>query len=289
MRVPDAALAEVHDRGFTVVEGFLDQETLAAAQEALWGIYPRPETYFADPDRYADLVATQFSGLRLFPYHSWALNRLAVHPDLVDAAERLCGTIDLDIYKVELWAKYSGAVDYDQPHHRDYSNHTVVVPKADDDFVQMTTFLLLSDVTEEDGPTKAVPLDKTRDVPMYPRFMEPGAFADEEVSVTGPAGSLLIYKTDVMHRGSAMTGHQRSRFTLLVDFQPRGRPWTGKMAWPDHADSSRWKGAMSNMTARERCLFGFPAPGDPYWDDQTIHDVALRYPEMDMSPYRDAL
>ncbi|MEM9738420.1 MAG: phytanoyl-CoA dioxygenase family protein [Pseudomonadota bacterium] len=289
MRVSDEALAEVHDRGFTVVEGFLGGEDLAAAQEALWRIYPHPEDYFANPGQYADLVATQFSGLRLFPYHDWAINRLAVNPDLVDAAERFCGTDDLDLYKVELWAKYSGAVNYDQPHHRDYSNHSVVVPKVDDNFVQMTTFLLLSDVTENDGPTKAVPLDKTQNVPMYPRFMEQGAFAEDEISVTGPAGSLLIYKTDVMHRGSAMVGANRSRFTLLVDFQPRGRAWTGKMAWPDHALSNRWKSAMSKMTTRQRCLFGFPAPGDPYWDAQTLHDVSLRYPDMEMAPYRAAI
>ena len=31
---------------------------------------------------------------------------------------------------------------------------------------QMTSFILLSDVTDLDGPTKVVPLEKTRDVPM---------------------------------------------------------------------------------------------------------------------------
>ena len=52
MRIPDEKLAEVFDRGFTVVEGFLDKETLKDAQEGLWEIYPRPETYFADPDAF---------------------------------------------------------------------------------------------------------------------------------------------------------------------------------------------------------------------------------------------
>lgn len=33
-------------------------------------------------------------------------------------------------------------------------------------------------------------------------------------------------------------------------------------------------------------LFGFPAPGEEYWDTQTLRDVGKRYPHMDMTPYR---
>jgi hypothetical protein len=286
VRVSDAELAEVRDRGYTLVEGFLDPETLRAAQAALWELYPRPADYFAEPDAYPRFAKSQFSGLRFFPYPSWALNRLAVYPDLVDAAERFLGTTDLHLYKVELWAKYAGAVNYDQPHHRDYGNHTLVVPKLAGGHQQMTTFILLSDVTEADAPTKVVPLAHTRELPLVPRQLPMGAFADVEVPVTGPAGSLFVYRTDVLHRGSNFTEAGRSRFMALVDFQPRGLPWTGKMAWPDHALSPHWAEAMAGMTPRERCLFGFPAPGDPYWDAQTLRDVGLRYPDMDMTPYR---
>src|SRR5271168_4644537 len=123
MRIPDAKLAEIWDRGFTVVENFLDKDTLSAAQDALWEIYPRPEAYFADPAAYPDMAKSQFAGLRLFPYNSWALNRIPVYPDLIDAAERFLHTKEIDCYKIELWAKYAGAIDYDQFHHRDYGNH----------------------------------------------------------------------------------------------------------------------------------------------------------------------
>lgn len=177
-------------------------------------------------------------------------------------------------------------MDYDQPHHFDYGNHSLVVPRRADSFTQMTTFILLSDVTAADGPTKVVPLDRTRRLPFVPRRLAPGEMTEGEIAVTAPAGSLLIYRTDVLHRGSGFTDPGRSRFAMLVDFQPRGRPWTGKMAWPNQALSPHWAAAMAAMTPRERCLFGFPAPGDPYWDTQTVRDVGLRYPAMDMSPYR---
>jgi ectoine hydroxylase-related dioxygenase (phytanoyl-CoA dioxygenase family) len=289
VHVSENNLNEVRQRGFTVVENFLESDLLDAGRRALFDLFPTPEAYFADPEKHKALVATQFSGMKLFPYLSNDLNRLSVHPDLIDAAQRLCGTDDLELYKVELWAKYSGAVNYDQPHHRDYSNHSLVVPKAADDFMQLTTFLLLSDVTAEDGPTKIVPLDRTRDIPMAPWYRPVGDFADEEIAVTGKAGSLFIYRTDVLHRGSNFTGLNRSRFVLLTDFQPRGRAWTGKMAWPNYANSPLWSMALAPMTPYQRSLFGFPKVSDPYWNEQTIADVSERYPGMDMTPYRDAL
>lgn len=285
MRVPDQKLAEVIDRGFTVVEGFLDADALAAAQEGLWAVYPRPEDYFADPEAHARFARGQFAGIRYFPYAARGLNRLPVYPDLVDAAERFLGSDDIEIYKVELWAKYAGAVDYDQPHHRDFGNHTLVVPRADGVHRQMTTFILLSDVTAADGPTKIVPLDKTRDVPLVPMIQPPGALVEHEVSVEAPAGSLMIYKTDVMHRGSNFTAPGRSRFAMLVDFQKRGWRWQGKMSWPDHAIRPEMTQAIVEMSVRERDLFGWPPPGSDYWNEQTLRDTALRYPGIDLTPY----
>ncbi|HEY3950857.1 phytanoyl-CoA dioxygenase family protein [Phenylobacterium sp.] len=288
MRIPDENLAEVFDRGFTVVENFLDKETLRAAQDALWEIYPRPEAYFADPSAHPKYAKSQFAGLRFFPYPSWDLNRVAVYPDLIDAAERFLQTPDIACYKIELWGKYSGAIDYDQHHHRDYENHTIVVPRADQVMPQMTCFILLSDVTELDGPTKAVPLDKTRHIPLGITQSEMGDFFDDEVAVTGPAGTILIYKTDVFHRGSNFKAPGRSRFVMPVDFKKRGWRWQNKMAWADHTLKPGWKEAMVKMTPRQRDLFGWPQPGDPYWNAQTLSDVALRYPGIDLSPYGGA-
>jgi hypothetical protein len=107
------------------------------------------------------------------------------------------------------------------------------------------------------------------------------------VSATGPAGSLLVYRTDILHRGSDMTGFGRARFSLLVDYQARGTTWGGKMAWPKQSPQ-RWAKLMPQCTVRERDLFGFPRPGDDYWNEQTLADVAARYPGMDMTPYRRA-
>ena len=43
---------------------------------------------------------------------------------------------------------------------------------------------------------------------------------------------------------------------------------------------------IERATPRQREVLGFPPPGDPYWNDETLAAVALRYPKMDMRPYR---
>jgi len=287
MRVADATLDEVRERGFSLMEGFLGAEELAAAQDALWKHFPRHDEYFDDPGRFMHLGQGQFAGVEEFPYRSWDLNRLAIHPDLVDAAERYLQTTELHLYKVELWAKYSGAVDYDQPLHRDFGSHSLVVPRPEPRYQQLTTFIYLSDVTDDDGPTCIVPYESGKDIPYTPLFLPFGSLAEVEVPCTGPAGSVLLYRTDILHRGSDFTGTRRSRFSLLADYQVRGTTWGGKMAWPKQSPE-RWAKFIPQCSVRQRDLFGFPRPGDPYWVDQTLEGVAARYPGIDLDPYRHA-
>lgn len=283
MRVTDETLAEVREQGFAKIEDFVPADVLAAARAALWTIFPRPSDYFSDPAAHARFARSQFAGIRHFPYDNPALDALAVLPDLVDAAERFLGSVEIDLYKIELWAKYAGAIDYDQPHHRDYGNHTLVVPDAR--HPQLTTIMLLSDVGEHDGATRVVPLAHTADIPTTPMILRPGELTQHEVALTGPAGTLILYQTHVFHRGANFTRADASRFIYMTDFKRRGWQWTGKQAWPDHAIRPGWNTALSAMTPRQRDLFGFPPPGSDYWTPETRAGVAARYPLMDMTPY----
>ena len=290
-RISDQELVELKERGFTVIRGAIGREMLTAAQDALWEMFPRPDAFFANPENpdFVPYTQSQFAGLRFFPYSSWALNRILVAPALIDAAERYLGSRDIECYKAQLWAKYAGSINYDQNHHRDYGNHSLVVPRADLSHSQMTTFVLLSDVTEDDGPTKVVPLEHTKDLPIFPHKLPFGFLCDKEVSITGQAGDIFIYRTDVVHRGSDFGAPGRSRFVMPIDFQQRGWRWNGKLHWGDRATTPGFIESLSLMTLRERDLFGFPPVDSEYWNEQTLRDVGLRYPEMDMQPYAQAL
>jgi hypothetical protein len=298
VRVPDRCVTDLRERGYLVFEGFLGADELAAAQEARWLHYPRPEEYFADSGAHAWLATSQWAGIIRGPWRSWELNRLAFHPDLLELAERFLGSADLRLYEAELWAKYAGAVEYDQIHHRDFGNHSLVVPKRSDPAAQMLSFILLSDVGEEDGPTKVVPLSVGESVPYWPNaldgganeyvsyYLPAGAFAEEEVSVTGSAGTLFSFRSDVLHRASRMTAGGSARFALLADYDVWGPRWTGRVGWATQSLGPDWCELIERATPRERSVFGFPAPGDAYWDEQTLADTQARYPRADMTPYR---
>lgn len=298
MRVPERCLSDLRERGYLVFEGFLGTEELMAAQKALWLHYPRPEEYFADPAAHDWLATSQFAGIIRGPWRSWDLNRLAFLPDLLDLAERFLGSADLRLYDAELWAKYAGSVDYHQSHHRDFANHSQVVPKRIDPATQMTSLILLSDVGDEDGPTKVVPLSVGESVPYWPSalnegvndyvtdYLPAGAFAGEEISVTGPAGTLFSYRTDLLHRGSRMTAQRSARFTLSAHYDVWGPRWTGRVAWAERSLEDGWTELVERATPRERSVFGFPALEDPYWDEQTLTDTQARYPRADLAPYR---
>ena len=105
----------------------------------------------------------------------------------------------------------------------------------------MLSWILLSDVGDEDGPTKIVPLSVGKSVPYWPvpghhditNYLPEGMFAEEEVSMTGPAGTLFAFRSDVLHRGSRMTGERSTRFALLADYDVWAPRWTGKVAWAE--------------------------------------------------------
>src|SRR3954465_8474106 len=226
MRGPERCVADLQQRGHLVFEGFLEADELAAAQEALWLHYPRPEEYFADPAAHAWLASDQWAGIVGGPWRSWSLNRLAFHRALLDLAERFLGSASLPPYEAAPGAKTPGAVDYDQRHHRDFVNHSLVVPKRSQPATQMASWILLSDAGDEDGPTKIVPLSVGESVPYWPvperhditNYLPAGMFAEEEVSMTGPAGTLFAFRADVLHRASSMTGERSTRFAVLADY-----------------------------------------------------------------------
>jgi Phytanoyl-CoA dioxygenase (PhyH) len=289
MRVPDHHIDEFRHQGFTLVEGFLTPDELAVAREALWAVFPHPDDYFADPTAHAQLQKHSFSGNYKFPFGHFELNRLTVHPDLADIARRMLDTPDVRLYKGELWAKYGGGVDYDQLLHRDFGNHTLVVPRADGSWCDLTTFLYLSDVDESNGSTAVVPRDHSRHIPLGINKPAPDGLGEHELRINGPAGSLLLYTSDIFHRGTAITDPTGSRFMLLADYRRADAPWFQMTAFGLHGENPAMRELVTRATPEQRTLLDIPAPGHPYWNAQTIVDMAIRYPGIDMTPYKVAI
>jgi len=166
MDLSDAAAVWRRD-GFVVLPGYLDGPELTAAQHDLGLVYPSAEEYHAAPREGRNRLYTgdEFGGIIVFPFPTVALCRLVVHDKLIALAEEIFATGDIRVYAAELWAKYSGAASYEQEHHRDYLNHTPLVPSASDlRWRGLEVFIWLSDVPEDHGPTHIVPLPVTAGV-----------------------------------------------------------------------------------------------------------------------------
>ena len=285
-----AARQTLDEEGFVVLPGFLGEADLAAAVAALPALYPTADEFHddVDPERNERFRQWQFGGLEPFPFEPTDLSLLCVHESLIDLAEALLGTDDVRLYAAEAWAKYTGAVDYEQTLHRDFGNHTVLVPSESPAFRQLEMFVYLDDVTDAHGATAVVsdrlgrsvgifPPDKTRDD--HPELYE------AEVRAAGPKGTVLAYTAGTLHRGTNMTAPRGARYTLHLNLRAASTDWAQRRVWTEVVGRPTWQDFVNRATPRQLALFGWPKPGHPYWTEQTLAGMGERYPRRDFSPW----
>ena len=152
-------------------------------------------------------------------------------------------------------------------------------------------FIWLSDVPEDHGPTHLVPLAVTAGVPALPhgylRSERPDYYHREQ-SGAGPAGTVVAYSTDTFHRGTEITAPRAARYSAHVSYRHADNEWTGRHAWGDRSFHPDWTPFVEQASMRQLLLFGFPAPGHPYWTPETIRDLEVRYPGLDARPWQNA-
>jgi hypothetical protein len=286
-RITDDHLAHWRRHGWALVPGFLTAAELAAIRDDVARYFPTDAEYRAAPERYP-----RVGGWRELPFVGDALNDLATHPELASFAERVIGTPDVLLTQAILWGKYAGVGDHEQPFHVDFPNNTLVYPRDEGRFTQTGTIVYLTDVTADLAPTYVVSKEHTREpAPLFPTTRPRDAFRrlyEHEVAVTAAAGSVLLYSMSTFHRGSGFRGATGARFSFHVVFRALDSHWMGFSAWARSGMEPTLHRFLERATPRQRALLGFPSPGHPYWDRETLAGVAARYPAMDMTPYRDA-
>jgi ectoine hydroxylase-related dioxygenase (phytanoyl-CoA dioxygenase family) len=282
-RITADHVAHWERHGYVVIEDFLSPGELAAAQEAVHRHFPTWE------QRAADLSAYEGLGpWREFPFRGPELNHITTHPSLIDFVSSTLGTEDVFVTQSLLWGKYAGGGDWEQSHHMDYGNNTLVVPRDDGQFRQVPMILYYSDVTPDLGPTCVVSQEVSGSEPVWPATFERAdhpALYEHEVPVTVPAGSLMIYSMRTVHRGTAMRATTGSRFSHHIVWRRGGFEWMGWRAFPREAKDEDFVAFLEEATPRQRAVLGFPAPGHQYWTESTLRGVAARYPGMDLSEY----
>ncbi len=299
--------------GWVLLEGLIDPEEIDATLGDLYEIFPTIEEYHQDPDGEAErrrgrpklrddgfVWPEHGPGFRpeqqfwsdVFPFKgSGALNRLCVHPSVVNFAERALSSEDIRLYQIHVNAKYEGLTEYEQPMHTD-RNHSWLPPIGTSPWWNLEGFLYLSDVTAAENPTRLVSVgDSTGISPSTPILMPdaaPELYAAERPAI-GRRGSYLAYRSDVFHRGAAFGSQGTARYLLALAFKRAGQDWIAYDQAQSRSTGPQWTRFAQKCSPRELELFGFPPPGHPIWSHALLDETAIRYPKMDLSPWRQAL
>ena len=284
-----AAAHRWQTEGWALVDGLVPTDDIDAVQpdlEHLFAVdtfddYNRAAKFGDGAPDGKGFRASQFDGMRGFPQAGCAaLNDLFVHPRLVEFARLALGDDDVRLYQAAIWGKWAGAVNYEQPLHRD-GNHSLLPPRMEPGFWHLESFLYLSDVDEDCAPPRLVPRSQA-DVPVDELYRH-------EVAATGRRGSLLAYRSDIWHRGTDFARADASRFVLVAGFRPAEADWFGYDAFARLGNDGRFRAFTAGKSPDDLALFGIPRPGHRYWNEATVDALAEKYPGLDVSPWRSAL
>ena len=270
----DAEISTWSDEGWVLLEGLIGTDEIDAASDDIRLLFPSVEEYYSDPDgvtlrrRGSPLTPKQDyvwpedgPGFRseqqrwmgTFPFDgSGALNRLCVHPSLIDFAERAIQSTDLRLYQAHASAKYSGLTNYEQPMHTD-RNHSWLPAIGEPPWWNLTGFLYLTDVTEDENPTRLVTVDDSAAIdspyPVVLPRMDPKLYAAER-SAPGIRGSYLAYRSVVWHRGASFKAPNTARFNVGLAFKRAGQDWIGYDTQQSRSTGEPWTHFVERSTPR---------------------------------------
>ncbi len=294
----DAAAERWRRDGWVLIDSLIDEATMEVVGAEVASLDPPVP---AGPTRRADDVgrprfrAAQFDGTHLFPLPGApTLNRLVVHPRLLEFATAAIGSDDLRLYQSRLWSKHGDHTSYEQPLHRDL-NHSLIPARNEPGWWHLECFLYLGDVDADNGAPRLVPhsaIERSGVVPPVGRVSaEPGhhpELYELEVAAPGRRGSLLAYRSDVWHRGVDLAPG-RERHVLVVAYRPAGAEWIGFDAHPPLVDNVDFQAFVVSSTPDELALLGIPRPGHGFWTPASVEAMAAIYPGLDVGPWREAL
>ena len=208
-----------------------------------------------------------------FPFAgSGALNRLCVHPSLVDFAERALDTDDIRLYQAHAAAKYAGLTNYEQPMHTD-RNHSWLPAVGHAPWWNLTGFLYLNDVTESENPTLVVSVRDSAGVDSpYPVILpedEPGHLRG---GAAGTRGARLVPRLPLRRLAPrrGLRGAETARFTLGLCFRRADHEWIGYDTQQSRSTGEPWTAVRRGLDRPRTRPVRLSRAGPPHLDRRAL-------------------
>ena len=271
MHITDEQIATFREQGFLVVENFLSEEERLDALDGFYTLFSPSFDEYVSAGR-KNTTPQQ----NLFPWDHSGINHVAVHPDLIDAMERILQTREIRLCEGAIGMKYAGEDYGGFLYHIDYGNNTLGPILEPDDFMHIQCLHFFDDVTAETAPIHLVPN---------------GGSDDESIPVIVPGGSICLYSIYTRHSASPFTGERGHRPAMWANYCRKDRPWDGgrSFTYKCGAGEAAMARFLVEATPRQRELLGFPPPGDPLWTRAFLDGMVKRYPGFDPGSYQNGL
>ena len=313
MKLTQDQLDAFHRDGYLIVADLFDSDSMVAALRDMEHIFYGESfaEYLADLDNTgkADSVGPTVTnvvahygdtehGRAQFPTGYDDLDRLIENEDYLDVFAQCLDTDDVSYCNAHLFMR-SGPTDKRHPehpwqgYHADHGTNTFLpLSNAIGSFDYVNSVVYLHDVDDDGAPLHIIPGSHRQAADLYlraegrlddirkvPEFAEP-------VPTTAKAGSALFYSSYLVHAAVPFENKrkQRALWTLSMARGDTSR-WT-KLANPwSPPERQFFQPFWEKTTARVRTLFGWPAPGHPFYTETTLKGISMRFPNLDLTPY----
>jgi hypothetical protein len=307
---------QYHRDGYLIVPDVFTksemQEALAAVDMITYGksFAEWSKEYFAGgkQDAVADGIGAKAKfGRAQFPTGVWAIDRLIQNETYLDIYCELLGDEPSYLnghlfvragpndkrHSEHLWEGY----------HIDHDTNSFLPPWIGcGHFDYMGSGIILHDIDAGCAPMAVIPGSHRVLVRQMNELVRSGAmklpneFPDirkvkdfaAPVPMMGSCGSAAFSTSYLVHAAVPFKDktQQRSLWTLSLG-RASQLAWT-RFAVPYHyGDRDYYVPFWTKTTARVRSIFGWPAPGHPYYTPQTVEVLEQRFPGIDMSEYKN--
>lgn len=239
--------------GYVYLPGVIDSWEVAEIRSRIDLLEPIPESndYRGDPGDRGGRGAGSIHIKNAFNRDK-ALFQLLDKPRVIELEEVVLGD-DCHIIGMSAWKSGTGRAD--QHLHADWVPIRLPEDVAADPRVRLPIFIstahfYLNDITEELGPTRMIPGSHRAGRP--PEADDTHWNDVEQGSVVVKAGDVVVFRSEIWHRGSANTGNE-TRYLVQVHYSSR---WIAQRMPPYLNQLVFDRELLASATPRQRRLLG---------------------------------